>query len=184
MAAGGTVGINDSACLGPTGLMVGETDTTEDAGCTDLDDNNFLAPVYLLKDTTYVLCVQNFSGINGFRIEFCGTVMLGCEMDTCSALSATTAPAKPMHRLHKLYPNPISDAAIKLDLEAEEPENMEFTLVNLLGQPVRRIRCVVPGGRSTQEFPVENLPSGTYWLQITNGAALTTHQVWIGNSPD
>lgn len=63
-----------SPCMGPTGLRVGDTDTSEDAGCTDAGDNAWLAPFDMVQGETYALCINNFttSG-NGFSIEFGGT---------------------------------------------------------------------------------------------------------------
>lgn len=63
-----------SPCMGPTGLRVGETDISEDAGCTDAGDNAWLAPFDMIAGETYALCVNNFttSG-NGFSVEFGGT---------------------------------------------------------------------------------------------------------------
>lgn len=185
MAAGDIPGIN-SPCNGPTGLLPGETDTSEDAGCSDVDDNSFLAPVDLLVGETYVLCVQNFTIYNGFRIQFCGTALLGCETDTCAALSLTSiqTPVQPAYRLHGLYPNPASISTITLDLEMEEAVVMQFTLVNALGQSVRKMQQLLPDGRHSQEVPVENLPTGAYWLQMTDGKALITRLIFIKNTID
>jgi len=184
MAAGMSSGVDSSPCLGPTGLMPGETDTTEDAGCTDLDDNNFLAPVYLSAGTAYALCIQNFSSLNGLRVEFCGTALLGCETDTCAALSAVHTPVRASYRLHKLFPNPVFNSRIMLDMETEEAGVMEFTCINVLGQRVRAMQRFIPDGRSMQEFPLDHLQAGAYWLQVTNGQALITRQIWIGNTSD
>lgn len=70
-----------SPCMGPTGLRAGETDVSEDAGCSDAGDNAWLAPFNMVAGETYALCVNNFttSG-NGFNVEFGGTgTFLGPE---------------------------------------------------------------------------------------------------------
>ncbi len=180
MAAGlSSVGSNN-ACFGPTGLQPGETDISEDAGCADSDDNNFLAPVNLVKDNVYALCIQNFTTENGFRVEFCGTALLGCETDTCASIVSTVqTPGQPAFRLHALYPTPVSNGLFTLDLEAEKGELMEFNLVNTLGQSVREIQRFIPPGRQTYEFPADQLSAGLYWLRITNGRAVTTRPVAV-----
>lgn len=63
-----------SPCMGPTGLRAGETDTSEDAGCTDPGDNAWLAPFDMVAGEAYALVVNNFttSG-NGFSVDFGGT---------------------------------------------------------------------------------------------------------------
>ncbi len=74
MASGESAGVNSAACLGATGLQTGETDTSEDAGCSDSGDDAWLAPLQMEAGKTYALCVNNFSlAGNGFAVEFGGT---------------------------------------------------------------------------------------------------------------
>lgn len=62
-----------SPCMGPTGLRSGETDISENAGCSP-QDNNWLAPLNMVAGETYALVVNNFTSTgNGFSIEFGGT---------------------------------------------------------------------------------------------------------------
>jgi len=69
-----------SNCLGQTGLREGETDTSEDAGCNDPDDNAWLAPLQAKKGEVYILLVSNVSTRGpGFDIVFGGTAMMPCE---------------------------------------------------------------------------------------------------------
>ena len=81
MASGQSSNINSAACLGATGLRDGETDISEDAGCSDPGDNAWLAPLNMEAGVTYALCVNNFSTYgNGFSVEFGGTgTFLGPE---------------------------------------------------------------------------------------------------------
>jgi SprB repeat/CHU_C Type IX secretion signal domain len=63
-----------SPCLGPTGLRVGDTDVSEDAGCQEAGDDAWLAPLDMIQGETYALVVNNFSQTgNGFAVEFGGT---------------------------------------------------------------------------------------------------------------
>jgi SprB repeat/CHU_C Type IX secretion signal domain len=62
-----------SPCMGPTGLRAGDTDNSEDAGCTDSGDNAWLAPFNMVAGETYALAINNFSpSKNGFTIDFGG----------------------------------------------------------------------------------------------------------------
>lgn len=72
----------NAPCLGPTGLMAGETDTEETAGCSQ-GDNNFLAPLDMVSGVSYGLLINNFSQTGfGFSIDFGGTgTFLGPEPD-------------------------------------------------------------------------------------------------------
>ncbi len=68
-------------CNGPTGLQAGNTDTSEDAGCTQSDDDSWLAPLEMVAGKSYALLVNNFSQTGlGFSIEWGGTgTFLGPE---------------------------------------------------------------------------------------------------------
>lgn len=79
---GGQSAQANAPCLGPTGLMAGETDTDETAGCSS-GDNNFVAPINMVSGVSYGLLINNFSQTGfGFSIEFGGTgTFLGPEPD-------------------------------------------------------------------------------------------------------
>lgn len=63
-----------SNCMGPTGLMAGDPDISEDAGCQQADDDAWLAPLDMVAGQTYALAVNNFTSTgNGFSIEFGGS---------------------------------------------------------------------------------------------------------------
>lgn len=71
MASGDFPGAG-TPCVGPTGLAVGSTDTTEEFNCEG-DDDNFLAPLEMNITTTYALLINNFTATgNGFSIDFGG----------------------------------------------------------------------------------------------------------------
>ncbi|MCB0570878.1 MAG: hypothetical protein KDC66_13980, partial [Phaeodactylibacter sp.] len=66
MASGENVGEPFSSwapCIGPTGLLPGNTDTSESPGC-QAGDNNFLAPLQAQAGEAYVLLVENFTGLS------------------------------------------------------------------------------------------------------------------------
>lgn len=74
MASGASDTRDYSACVGPTGLRVGDPDISEDAGCENNGDNAWLAPLDMVAGVTYALCVNNFSAEgNGFDVEFGGS---------------------------------------------------------------------------------------------------------------
>jgi hypothetical protein len=87
-----------SKCLGKTGLRNGETDTSEDAGCADLDDNAWLAPLNVLKGEKYMLLVSNVTSKGpGFDIDLGGTAMLPCEKNKpIAAVKPKPAAPKPV----------------------------------------------------------------------------------------
>lgn len=86
-----------SKCLGKTGLRSGETDSSEDAGCNDSDDNAWLAPLNVLKGEKYILLVSNVTTRGpGFDIDFGGTALMPCEKQKpIAAVKPKPAPAKP-----------------------------------------------------------------------------------------
>ena len=85
-----------SKCLGQTGLRSGETDSSEDAGCHDTDDNAWLAPINVLKGEKYILLVSNVSSRGpGFDLDLGGTALLPCEKKKPIAAAVKPKPTKP-----------------------------------------------------------------------------------------
>ncbi len=71
--ASGEFGTSNAPCMGPTGLMAGDTDTVENPGC-DPGNNNFLQPLNMLAGVSYGLLINNFTSTgNGFSISWGGT---------------------------------------------------------------------------------------------------------------
>jgi hypothetical protein len=78
MASGETNGYN--ICMGSTGLRAGETDSSEDAGCADENDNTWLAPLKTSAREKYVILVSNVTKAGpGFSISFNGSAKLPCD---------------------------------------------------------------------------------------------------------
>ena len=76
MAAGDSQDIDKSPCMGKTGLYKTEDDTKEDAGCSDIGDNNWLSPLEVDAGEKYVLLVSNITAPRGFTIYFKGSAVL------------------------------------------------------------------------------------------------------------
>lgn len=91
MAAGESLNNYPSPCHGPTGLNFTATDVTENAGCSQGQDN-WLSAVTLTSGKSYALMVNNFSATgNGFQIEFGGTAtFVGPTADFAAVASAGT----------------------------------------------------------------------------------------------
>ncbi|MEO6759135.1 MAG: hypothetical protein ABIO24_06750 [Saprospiraceae bacterium] len=76
MAAGDSENAINSPCMGQTGLKNKEKDTSEDAGCSDSGDNNWLKPLDAGAGESYVLLVSNLTAPGGFVIYFRGSALL------------------------------------------------------------------------------------------------------------
>ena len=77
MASGANVGQpfqNWQRCNGPTGLVSGDPDVSEDPGCQLASQNNFVNAVDMVAGKSYALMINNFSQSGlGFSIEWGGT---------------------------------------------------------------------------------------------------------------
>ena len=76
MAAGDRNDVENSPCMGQTGLYAKETEIQEDAGCSDVGDNNWLKPLKAAAGEKYVLLVSNITAPRGFIIYFKGSAQL------------------------------------------------------------------------------------------------------------
>lgn len=73
-------GRSSAPCMGRTGLRESETDSSEDAGCSDEGDNAWLAPLKTAKGEKYVILVSNVTSTGpGFSISFGGSAKLPCD---------------------------------------------------------------------------------------------------------
>lgn len=98
-----------SPCLGATGLRDGEKDSSVDAGCNDIGDNGWLAPLRVSKGEEYAILISNVSSKGpGFRISFGGSAMLPCDKkkEPETKPSVVAAPAKPKPPVKPVAPPP------------------------------------------------------------------------------
>jgi hypothetical protein len=108
-----------SRCMGSTGLRSGETDSSTDAGCSDKNDNTWLAPLKTIKGEKYVLLISNVSGPRGFTVSFSGTAKLPCEekKPVQPPVAKKTPPTTP--------PTPPVTATTDVIVEKEKPKKTE-----------------------------------------------------------
>ena len=166
-----------SPCMGPTGLLPGQTDVDENAGCTDPDDDNFLAALDLLSGETYILAINDFSSAQaGFSVEFCGTAMLGCESEVCAVLATAE---KPGFEVVKIVPNPTVAGESSISFNMLRPETVHGVLYNALGQPVRSADWDLSEGQQRVQLGTEGLPAGPYFLTLSDGHSLRTQVLQI-----
>lgn len=96
-----------SPCLGKTGLRDGESDSSEDAGCSDSGDNTWLAPLKTTAGEKYVLLVSNVTQAGpGFKISFGGTAKLPCEEEKPPVAVAETPKPKEVPKAQPPKPQP------------------------------------------------------------------------------
>jgi hypothetical protein len=105
-----------SACMGATGLRTGEFDSSEDAGCTDENDNAWLAPLKTATGEKYVILISNVTKSGpGFSINFSGSAKLPCEIEK-EKPSKEVAKAEPKKNQDKppvkLAPEPEAQAVV------------------------------------------------------------------------
>lgn len=119
-----------SRCMGKTGLRAGELDSSADAGCTDKDDNTWLAPLKTTKGEHYVLLISNVTGPRGFNVSFGGTAKLPCEEKPIVKIDKDPAKEKP--KVKKTVPAtpPIVNAK-KTEVAVEKPKEINGRELNL-----------------------------------------------------
>ncbi len=167
-----------SSCMGPTGLLPGQTDLSEDAGCTDPDDDNFLAPLDLQTGETCVLAINDFTSVlDSFTIEFCGSALLGCETEICNTLLDATD-RQELQTFH-VYPNPATAGTIQAEWTLSKPETLTGTLYNALGVPISTSTGNFPSGTNMIIFETDGLPAGLYMLTLDNGHSIRAARIHI-----
>ncbi len=176
MAAGDFV--PSSPCMGPTGLLPGQTDINGPAGCP-VGADNFLAPLETQTGEIYALAINNFtSSMDSFSIEFCGTALLGCETEVCGTLASNEQTAL---QTVKIYPNPAVQQETWVEWQLSKPAEITGTLFNMFGIPVRLNHWDAPAGPNRQHLNLEGLPAGVYILTLSDGNAVRSHILQVIN---
>lgn len=104
-----------SPCMGPTGLREGETDTSEDAGCSDEGDNTWLAPLKTAAGEKYAILISNITSTAGFDISFGGSARLPCDTDPPKTVVEAPKP-KPKPEAPKIAKAPTPPPMVKPDV--------------------------------------------------------------------
>jgi len=81
MLSGVTGGIDPELsipCQGTTGLSICDEDLSENAGCSQ-GDNNYLRYLNCARDLTYGILIMGFDVTAPVTLDFCGDVLLKCD---------------------------------------------------------------------------------------------------------
>lgn len=112
-----------SPCMGETGLRAGEKASSRDAGCSDVGDNAWLAPLKVEKGEKYALLVSNVSSNGpGFSIRFGGTAKLPCDEEK-TPLPPPKPEQKPKPKPKPAEPKPQPTAVAQLPAKTGDREN-------------------------------------------------------------
>ncbi len=77
----------------------------------------------------------------------------------------------------KVQPNPVR-SVLRLEFELPEDRRVQIRLSDLEGRVVRATECRLPAGQHTEQWPVDQLPAGTYQISlIIEGAPV--HQLVV-----
>lgn len=74
-----------------------------------------------------------------------------------------------------LYPNPATGRDIKLDVTLQQPENVEVTIVNAIGQVISSVnKGKLDSGVNTLNLNLEGQTKGIYFVKVTIGNKVVT----------
>ena len=76
-----------------------------------------------------------------------------------------------------VYPNPVLDNSVQLQLSNWEKGNYNMTLFNQFGQQVLNRTINHNGGSSNQTVALGNLAAGVYELRLSNGTTVITKKM-------
>ncbi|MFN4257381.1 MAG: hypothetical protein ACK4Q5_20465 [Saprospiraceae bacterium] len=120
-----------SPCMGETGLRAGEKASSRDAGCSDVGDNAWLAPLKVEKGEKYALLVSNVSSSGpGFSIRFGGTAKLPCDEEKTPP-PPPKPEQKPKPKPKPAEPKPQPTAIAQLPAKTGDRENRVKTTITV-----------------------------------------------------
>jgi hypothetical protein len=79
-----------------------------------------------------------------------------------------------------IYPNPALDE-VNVQMEVTESANIEFTLIDLVGQTLVAKDIYVRNGMNHETIDLSNLSNGIYLLKLRNGSSVYTKKLIINN---
>jgi PKD repeat protein len=108
------------------------------------------------------------------------TVLNNCGATTLQKMITLTSGAGEVTWLNtfRLYPNP-NTGAFTVEMNGEAAQELEFSMVDALGQLVNRQVVEFGTGTLTRNFDYNHLPAGFYTLQIHNGSSALQVKVAI-----
>jgi hypothetical protein len=162
------------------------------------DDNAsaFSSPILLSQDTTdYSTAIaDDFYGdyFNLVRVG-CRTIVawadgrdnLGPKMyvgriDHCAPLTGISQ--SPLGRgwsVSNPWPNPVKDQ-MSMTLDAEQAGDWEVSLVGVDGKKLGQLmQKSLPAGKHRLELRLPAVPSGSYWIHVSNGDGVATRPIFI-----
>ena len=156
-----------SPCMGPTGLLPGETDVLAPAGCSP-GTNNYLAPLDVIAGESYVLAINNFSSnIDTVQVEFFGTARLGCETASYGMVNNNPPGASNDLNIGPIVPNPLgSEMDAHFQIHAEHAQNVLIQCFNTHGQLLYTMPQSLSPGANTMELDTRNYTPGVYFISI------------------
>ena len=172
---------SNSPCMGPTGLLLGETDYSASPGCAP-GQNNFLAPINVLAGEQYVLAINYFSAtLDTVRVEFCGTALLGCDSILCTTLSASQLPSPPGFRVGIFTPNPVvASEPAALNISSDHTQSIRINLFEANGKLIRSEFRALNFGDNPLTIETKGLETGIYFVSICGESAAFTRRLVVG----
>lgn len=112
---------------------------------------------YALTDTGVYFVYVNATTANGCMVQYWDTIVIDHFTSGRPAASLITA-----------YPNPaVNEVSMKLDLS--DAAAIQYKVYNSFGVPVRQAKLQGIKGNNIIKMAVENLPKGTYYVDIISG---------------
>ena len=126
----------------------------------------------VLTNTTYYWKVQPLN-----KVYFCSPFTATVKFDTrcivgTSSIQGLSSAA--------IIPNPVSDAAAQLSINAESAMDLTVSILNVSGQTVREIgKQHIAPGENTLDLDTATLPNGLYFVQMRSENGIKTSRMVI-----
>jgi hypothetical protein len=101
-----------------------------------------------------------------------------------TGFSVTDTFSVPLVRLNledvqMLYPNPADNVTFVSYVASADASNVEFAVIDMMGRVLEVKAMDIVSGLNSVQFDVANLEEGAYFVQITNGAEVSSEQFTI-----
>jgi hypothetical protein len=137
------------------------------------------APYTYSWSTTPVQTTQTAMQLASGSYTVCVTDASGCNL--CNEITIDNSLGIIVYGTDRMkisyYPNP-STGNLTLTVEsASQTQEMNFRLLNLVGQEVYSSQIELTGSRTTRQFDLSSYPKGIYLIQMMNGRETITNKL-------
>ncbi len=131
-----------------------------------------------ITETAYTMLDENAGELNYYKLVIVD--LDGSQEEILMGGTVGTDCMVPVNTISEMYPNPIREGRdVSLTINLNASANVTVNIVDIYGRTVRQIPMDLIEGINPVQFNMDNLASGTYFINISSNEWKTSHRKLI-----